>query len=82
MTQVSVENTPISVALNDESFTVSSNNVLRVTITVSRNDVVSINGAEVSSGSDEDTAVIETVIVDGDTVSTPNEAHIGGFVVS
>jgi hypothetical protein len=85
MTQVSIDNPPVSITLNEnESFTVPTGQVLRVTVSSNpEGENVRVNGTNVDDSLDG-----ETVFVGGDTISVTQQAsgtggvHIGGFDVS
>jgi hypothetical protein len=93
MTQVTIDNRAISVTLNNSSFTVPADDVLKVTLTIgdpgAGGESLSINGQEAIATDEESgadgkaanfSASVETVIVGGDTVD--GTGHIGGFDVS
>jgi hypothetical protein len=86
MTQVTIDNRPISVSLDSSSFTVPSGDVLKVTISTGDQGgggEVLINSSTVLALNSNTThASVETVLVGGDTVFASNRAHIGGFDVS
>jgi hypothetical protein len=85
MTQVTIDNPPVSIVLEaGESFTVPSGEVLRVNFSVNRdNNEIKLNGAFV-----QDSLNGETVLVGGDKIKLEtfgngqSTVHLGGFDVS
>jgi len=88
MPNVTVDNTPVSVVLlGDETFTVPSDEVVKVTIIANAfgsEKVLRINGTGVAETPQDTTQPIDLVLDSGDTVTAESEhsLHISGLVIA
>ena len=75
---MSITDNPISVQLDGESFTVPDEDTILIKATI-QGSALQINGVDMAG---EETGLVETVVVGGDTIEPRSgTAHIGGFVL-